>query len=194
MNVAYKRFGLTLAILSSILWVSAFLLSRDSYLLVAENITPSCDVNPFFSCGSVFNTWQAKILFSAPNQLFGVAGYMIVGTVGMVMFQGAQLKKWFWRSFTAGLLTAWVFLMWLFTQSVFVIGFLCLYCMIVWFVHTIIFFPFTIWAFKEGLLTNNVKTQQLAGKLLPYSWFPIVITFAVITISVMIQFPLLFSL
>jgi uncharacterized membrane protein len=193
MNVAYKRFGLTLVVLSLILWVSAFLLSRDSYLLAADNITPSCDVNPFFSCGSVFNTWQAKILFSAPNQLFGVAGYMIVGTVGMVMMQGVQLKQWFWRSFLIGLFAAWGFLMWLFTQSVFMIGFLCLYCMIVWFIHTIMFFPFTIWAFKEGLITDNVKVKKAAEMILPYSWLPIVVTFSVIIISIIVQFPLLFN-
>jgi uncharacterized membrane protein len=190
---SYQKFGIFVILSSVVLWVAAFLLSRDSYLLAAEGVTPSCDVNPFFSCGSVFGTWQAKVFLSAPNQLFGVAGYMIVGTVGVAMIQGAMFKQWFWRAFLTGMFLAWGFLMWLFTQSVFMIGFLCLYCMIVWAAHTVLLFPLTLWLMREGLLTGNIKVKEIGSLLLPYSWLPVVLTFSVIFVSILVQFPLLFA-
>jgi hypothetical protein len=45
---------------------------------------------------------------------------------------GANFKNWFWRGAVIGLGTAWVFVTWLFTQSIYSIGVLCPYCLVVW--------------------------------------------------------------
>lgn len=173
-------------------WFAAFSLAREGYLLASQGIRPSCDINPFFSCGNVMESWQASVFFDAPNQLYGVAGYVIPTVVGIALIQGAQFKRWFWVLFTLGMFAAWAFLMWLFYQAVFVIGFLCLYCMVVWVVHTIVFWPFLSWAMSRGLVSSGSRTVALGKATLPYSWLPIVITFAVMTISIRVQFPLLF--
>lgn len=171
-------------------WLAAFTLAREGYLLAAEGRTPSCNINPFFSCGNVMQSWQARVFFEAPNQLFGVAGYVIPIVVGIALLQGAKLQRWFWRLFSLGMFAAWAFLMWLFYQAVFVIGFLCLYCMVVWVVHTIVWWVFIAWAAKQGLLGDRLRS--FGQRVLPYTWLPIVLTFAVIAISIRVQFPLLF--
>jgi len=178
--------------LSTIMLAAAFLLVRDGYLLASENITPSCDVNPFFSCGNIFSTWQAQVFLSTPNPVYGLIGYTIMLTIFVATFQKAVFKPWFWRIFTIGVILAWGFLMWLFYQSVFTIGFLCLYCIIVWVIHTIFLFVFIPAMLKNNLIKVNEKVSEIGAKILPYMWVPIVLVFIIMIISVGMQFPLLF--
>lgn len=173
-------------------WFAAFTLAREGYLLAAAGIEPSCNINPFFSCGNVMESWQARVFFDAPNQLFGVAGYVIPTVVGVALIQGAKFRRWFWHLFTLGMFASWAFLMWLFYQAVFVIGFLCLYCMVVWVIHTIVWWIWLSWAMGHGLLGSAGWLTRLGSSTLGYTWLPIVVTFAVIAISIRIQFPLLF--
>jgi uncharacterized membrane protein len=188
-----QKWGIFTAVFSTIMLIASFMLVRDAYLLASTGTQPSCDVNPFFSCGNVFETWQAKVLFETPNPVFGLIGYTVILTVSVMMIQGITLKQWFWRVFAVGMFAAWGFLMWLFYQSVFMIGFLCLYCIIVWAAHTILLFPLTLWLMKEGVLYSKDNVKSIGGTLLPYSWLPIVAVFTVILVSIRIQFPLLFA-
>lgn len=174
-------------------WFAAFTLSREGYLLAKSGITPSCDINPFFSCGNVMESWQATVLFNAPNQLYGVAGFMLVATVGAAMLAGATMRRWFWVAFTIGIFAAYAWLMWMFVQAVFVIGFLCLYCMVVWAIHIPMWWIFLPWALKHGLLGDARGLRHVGAAWLPYAWVPIVINYAVIGLGILIQFPLLFS-
>jgi uncharacterized membrane protein len=91
----------------------------------------SCDISPFVSCGPLFDLWQASLL-GFPNAILGVAGFVAPIVVGVGIFAGANFKSWFWRCVVIGLGTAWVFVTWLFTQSVYNIGILCPYCLVVW--------------------------------------------------------------
>lgn len=188
-----RAMGWFIAIIGLISLVASFALARDGYLLAAEGKTPSCNINPFFSCGNVMESWQARVFVDAPNQLMGIAGWAVVATIGVALIQGAGFARWFWRSATLGMLGAWLFLMWLFVQAVFVIGFLCLYCMVVWTTHTILFWIFLPWAAREGLLGQAPWLQRTGQNVLPYAWVPIVATFATITLAIYVQFPLLFS-
>ncbi len=174
-------------------WFAAFTLAREGYQLALNGTTPSCNINPFFSCGSVMQSPQATLFFDTPNQLFGVAGYIAVAMVGAAMLSGATFRRTFWVVFTLGILAAYIWLMWMFVQAVFVIGFLCLYCMVVWAIHIPLWWIFLPWAMKQGMLSSSPVIKKAGALWLPYSWVMIVINYAVITISILIQFPLLFS-
>ncbi len=184
--------GWFITIIGLVSLIASFMLARDGYLLAAEGKTPTCDINPFFSCGNVMEAWQARIFFDAPNQLMGIAGWAVVATIGVSLLQGAGFQRWFWRVAGVGMFAAWLFLMWLFVQAAFAIGFLCLYCMVVWVTHTILFWVFIPWAAREGLFAESAGLRTIGGALLPYSWVPIVATFATITLTIYAQFPLLF--
>ena len=174
-------------------WLAAFTLAREGYQLALTGAPPSCDINPFFSCGNVMQSWQATLFFDAPNQLYGVAGFMIVATVGAALLAGATMRRWFWVFFTLGIFAAYVWLMWMFYQAVFVIGFLCLYCMVVWAFHIPLWWIFLPWALGQGMLGSSAKLRNFGKAWLPYSWILVVINYAVIGLSILIQFPLLFS-
>ena len=188
-----RAMGWLMTLIGLVSLAASFMLARDGYLLAAEGTTPTCDINPFFSCGNVMEAWQARLLFGAPNQLMGIAGWAVVATIGVALIQGAGFQRWFWRVAGLGMFGAWIFLMWLFVQAVFSIGFLCLYCMVVWVTHTILFWVFIPWAAKHGLFAESAGLQRIGAALLPFSWVPIVATFATITLTIFVQFPLLFT-
>ena len=95
------------------------------------NYVTSCDNSPFVSCGEVFRTWQAA-LFGFPNPLIGLVAFTIILTTAMVLFSGARPARWYWRGLQIGVSLGFIFVVWLWSQALFVIHILCLYCMAVW--------------------------------------------------------------
>lgn len=120
---------------------------------------PICNLNPILSCTSVADSSQAQA-FGFPNYFIGIAGYTAVATIGAALLAGAKFKRWFWQAATAGLALSVIFLTWLQFETLYRIGALCIFCMIVW-VATIPMFWYTVlYVLREG----HVKTpKRLAG-------------------------------
>jgi uncharacterized membrane protein len=107
-------------------------LTIDRFKLLTDPQTALvCDISPFVTCGPVMSS-AAGALFGFPNPLLGIAGFAIAGTTGMVLLAGARLSRWYLIGFELGCLAAAVFITWLQTQSLYVIGALCIWCMCVW--------------------------------------------------------------
>ncbi|TFV60417.1 vitamin K epoxide reductase family protein [Mycobacterium sp. PS03-16] len=100
-------------------------------LLIDPSYTPSCSLNPVLSCGSVMVTPQAA-LFGFPNPLIGIAGFSVVVVTGVLAVARVRLPRWYWSGLAVGTLLATVFVHWLIFQSLYRIGALCPYCMVVW--------------------------------------------------------------
>ena len=119
--------------------VAAFVLTVEKIAMIADpSYLPSCSLNPVLSCGSVMATPQASV-FGFPNSLLGVAGFAAVAATGAALLAGARLAGWFWLGLQAGVTAGIVFVHWLIAQSLYRIGALCPYCMIVWAVTIPIF-------------------------------------------------------
>ena len=129
----------TLTLGGLISFVAAFTLTIERFEL-AENpkYVPSCSFNPVLSCGSVMATPQAA-LFGFPNPLLGIAGFAVAITTGMALLAGARLAGWYWAGLQVGVTAATVFIGWLIYSSLYSIGALCPYCMVVWAVTLPIF-------------------------------------------------------
>lgn len=117
---------------------AATLLTEKIKVLADPDYVPSCSLNPVLSCGSVLNTPQAEA-FGFPNPIIGIAGFAITLTVGVAVIAGARLAGWFWLGLLAGATFGAVFVHWLIFQSLYRIGALCPYCMVVWAVTIPIF-------------------------------------------------------
>lgn len=102
---------------------------------------PICNLNPIFSCTNVADSAQAEA-FKFPNYFLGIGGYAAVATIGAAMLAGARFKRWFWLLTEAGLVFATGFIHWLIFNTLYSIGALCIFCMIVW-VATIPVFWYT---------------------------------------------------
>ncbi|WP_349269268.1 membrane protein [Mycolicibacterium parafortuitum] len=100
-------------------------------LLINPDYVPSCSINPVLSCGSVMITPQAS-LFGFPNPLIGIVAFTVVVVTGVLALARVNLPRWYWAGLAAGTLLGAVFVHWLIFQSLYRIGALCPYCMVVW--------------------------------------------------------------
>jgi uncharacterized membrane protein len=111
---------------------ASFTLFIEKLAMIADPAyVPSCSINPVLSCGSIMKTDQSAA-FGFPNPVLGIAGFTIVVTIGFAMFGGATFRRWFWKGMLLGTAAGVVFVHWLIFQSLYRIGALCPYCMVVW--------------------------------------------------------------
>lgn len=160
--------------------LASFVLTVERFWMFKNpSYSPSCNINPLFSCVSVANTPQSET-FGFPNMLFGVVAYAMVMAVGAVMLAGGRMKPWFWQIFGLGTLGGIIFVHWLFVQSVYVIGALCVYCMSVWAATAPIFWYTFIFNVQEGNIKFLSKYKGLQDFLCKYhglilaSWYFII--------------------
>ncbi len=131
------------------LLAAAIIMIDKIELLKNPNATFLCDINPIVSCGSVMQSAQANA-FGFPNPIIGLAGFPVLIVTGVVMLAGAQLKRWYWIGLQLGTIFGLCFVHWLFFQSVYHIGALCPYCMVVWVVTITSFWYVTLYNLEKG--------------------------------------------
>lgn len=100
-------------------------------ILINPEYVPSCSINPVLSCGSVMITPQASA-FGFPNPLIGIVSFTIVALTGVLAVAKVALPRWYWGGLAIGALLGVGFIHWLIFQSLYRIGALCPYCMVVW--------------------------------------------------------------
>ena len=184
--VASRR-PLSLAVLlivaGAIGWYAAFALTLDK-LAVLEN--PQADLDCNFSvivqCGLNLGSWQGSLL-GFPNPLLGLGGFVAPIAVGVAMLAGATFARWFWIALNVGVLGAFAFILWLAYQSIFNLGTLCPWCMLVWSVTIPMFWALTL---------ANARAGRFGARLVPlgsrlYSWVPVITVVGYILIAVVAQ-------
>ncbi len=129
-------------------------------VLSNPDFVPNCDINPVLSCGSVINTEQAS-LFGFPNPVLGVIGFTIVIMFGALLFTGVELPRAMWVGLNLGALAGMFFVIWLVGQSLYVIGALCPWCMVVWAVTIPIFWQVTIDNLASGRLSLGKSLSEI---------------------------------
>ncbi|MET0135163.1 MAG: vitamin K epoxide reductase family protein [Kibdelosporangium sp.] len=147
-------------------------------LLKNPAYVPSCSIDPVLSCGSIMRTWQAEF-FGFPNPLLGIAGFAVVTTVGVVLLTGARLPRWFWLGTQFGALLGVLFVHWLMYQSLYVIGALCPYCVIVWLVTILVFWYTTL---------HNLPPGRLGAVLTGYHGVVLTVWYLLVVLAVLQAF------
>jgi uncharacterized membrane protein len=128
------------------------------------HFVPICNLNPVLSCTSVADSAQSHA-FGFPNYFIGIAGYAVLATIGITIFAGAQFRRWFWRATEAGLAFAFAFVTWLQFQTLYRIGALCIFCMIIWAVTGPMFWYTTLY----NLRAKNIKTPPKLTKIVAFA-------------------------
>ena len=124
--------------------VASFVLAVEKYALLADpSYVPTCSLNPVLSCGSIMASSQAEA-FGFPNPLLGIAGFAVVISTGAALLAGARVAGWFWGGLQVGVTLAAFFVHWLVFSSLYRIGALCPYCMVVWAVTIPMFWYVTL--------------------------------------------------
>jgi uncharacterized membrane protein len=156
-------------------WWAAFSLTVEKFdKLVNPAAAASCDFSVLVQCSANLDSWQGS-LFGFPNPLLGLTAWMAPIVVGVAILAGARFARWFWWCFWAGTALAFAFVVWLITQSIFVLGTLCPWCMVTWVVTIPTFYAVTV----HVLRISGVRWAARAGV-----WVPLaaIVSYAVIAL------------
>lgn len=155
--------------------VASFVLTVEKIALLKDPFyVPTCSINPVLSCGSIMKTEQAE-LFGFPNPLIGIAGFAVVTTLGVLLLAGVELPSWVWIGLQVGVTFGVLFVHWLIVQSLYEIGALCPYCMVVWAVTIPIFWYTTLRNIRPAFQYHSVVLVLwyllIAAGVLQAFWF-----------------------
>jgi uncharacterized membrane protein len=129
--------ALLLIVTGAIGLLASFILSIDKVQQLQDKIAGNesvfaCDFSVWVSCSSVMASPQSAA-FGFPNSFIGVTGFAVVLTLGVVwLADNGPAKGWIWAGLQAGTVFGIAFVTWLQIQSIYKIGALCPYCMVVW--------------------------------------------------------------
>lgn len=186
-------FALLLVFAGLVGWFASFqLLVEKIETLIDPTHIPSCNISPLVSCGPNMNSEQGSVL-GFPNPILGVAGFMAPIVVGFALLAGARFARWFWGLFTLGMAAAFAFGCWLVVQSIYVLGTLCPYCMVVWLVTIPLFWYLLIATGAMGVWGRGA-VKRVARSALPWTWLLAVLCYVVIAAMAQLRLDVIASL
>lgn len=178
-----RSFGIMLVVLGGFGLAAAFTLAVDKYRILEDpSYVPSCNLNPVLSCGSVMKTDQAQA-FGFPNPLIGLVAFGIVITLGVLITSRVRLPRWVMGGLALGAVLGAVFVHWLAFQSMYRIGALCPWCMVVW---TAVL-PITLWSVLQA--ANGVASLRPVARAV-WSWRFVVLVawYLVFVVAALVEF------
>jgi len=164
-------------------WYSSFALTLDKIaVLMNPEADIDCNISVIVQCGKNLGSWQGAVL-GFPNPLIGLGGFVAPIAVGVSLLAGATFARWFWIAFNAGVAAAFLFCIWLPYQSIFNLGTLCPWCLVVWSIVIPMFWTLTLHNARSGIFGARLKPL---GESL-YSWVPAITVLGYIIILVIAQ-------
>lgn len=160
-----NRFIFTTMLLSALTSLVASLVLSVDALRIAENpdLALTCDINAVLSCGTVARSWQAELL-GFPNAYLGLMADPVVITIAVASLGGVRFPRWFMTAAQVVYLVGVVFAYWLFQQSVWVIGAMCPWCLLVTVSTTLVFTTLTHVNIRDGNLPLPDRWQAAAQR------------------------------
>lgn len=153
-------------------WWAAFNLTLDKFAVLKNpDAALSCNLSVLVSCGKNLSSAQGSA-FGFPNPLIGLGGFAAVIAVGVGLLAGARFAAWFWIAFNIGIAGALAFVIWLIGTSLFALGTLCPWCMLVWSATIPLFWVVTLRNLRDGIYGEGART---AGRVLMPWVIPITI-------------------
>ncbi|RSM68052.1 vitamin K epoxide reductase [Actinoplanes sp. ATCC 53533] len=170
--------------------IASFVLAVDAVKLAADPTAElSCDINAVISCGTVAAAWQSQLL-GFPNAFLGLIAEPVVITLAVACLGGVRFPRWFMFAaqvvYTIGLGFAY----WLFYQSMFHIGALCPWCLLVTLSTTLVFATLTHVNIRDGNLFLPARLQEtLAGAVRAnLDLIVVVIWLLILTLAVVVKY------
>ncbi|ASE07851.2 vitamin K epoxide reductase [Jonesia denitrificans] len=142
--------------------VAAFVLAVEA-LHLAEDPTASlaCDVNAVLSCGTVAQSWQAEA-FGFPNVFLGLMFESAAIMMALIGLSGVRIPRWLAIAEQVIYTFALLFALWLFSQSMWVIGALCPWCMLITYSTGFIFLSMLHYNIRERNLWRSGRGAKIA--------------------------------
>ncbi|MEV4128247.1 vitamin K epoxide reductase family protein [Nocardia sp. NPDC049707] len=161
-------------------WLASVTLTVERFKLFTDpSYRPSCSINPILSCGNVMTTEQAA-RFGFPNPIIGIVGFSVVVTLAVLAVANVRFPRWIWGGLWVGTVLGTVFICWLIFQSLYRIGALCPYCMVVWAIITPLLAVTTeqVWGAAHGPMRIVVE----------WRWTFVAVFYAVVLLLIFLKF------
>ena len=151
-------FAITLIVTGIVGWWAAFSLTLDKIAVLKHpDAVLDCNVSVLVQCGKNLGSWQGSVL-GFPNPIIGLAAWIAPIIVGVSLLAGARFARWYWVLFNLGVAGAMAFVIWLMSQSIFVLGTLCPWCMLTWSMVIPLFFTVTVRNAAEGVFGERLRS------------------------------------
>jgi len=165
-------------------WWAAFSLTMERIAqLKNPGAAASCDFSVLVQCSANLQSPQGSV-FGFPNPIIGLTAWAAPIVVGMALLAGARFARWFWALFWLGFALALTFVIWLITQSIFVLATLCPWCMVTWAVVIPSFFVVTLHVLRGGVIPSR-PVSRVADRLMV--WVPLMTLGAFVVIALIAQ-------
>ena len=166
-------------------WIAAFALTVEKFVTLTNPTAPlGCDFSVLVQCRANLESWQGS-LFGFPNPVIGLAAWIAPLVVGVAILAGARFARWFWVLFNLGIVAALAFVIWLISQSVFVLGTLCPWCMVTWSVTIPLFWAVTLYNLREGNIPVPAGVRRVAAAV--YGWVPAITLASYLVVALIAQ-------
>jgi uncharacterized membrane protein len=166
-------------------WIAAFALTVEKFVLLTDPTEAlGCDFSVLVQCRANLESWQGS-LFGFPNPVIGLAAWIAPIVVGVALLAGARFARWFWVLFNLGVVGALAFVIWLISQSVFVLGTLCPWCMVTWSATIPLFWAVTLYNLREGNIPLGARVRRLGAAL--YGWVPAITLASYLVVALIAQ-------
>lgn len=181
--------GVLLIITGLLGLLGAFSLSveRIELLLYPEEAL-GCDLNPFLSCSGAIESDQGAV-FGFPNPFLGLMAFPAPIIMGVLTLGRVAMPRWVWTVFSIGVLGGIVLVLWLAQQSIFVLGFVCPWCFLVWMAMYAMAFPLWTWAFGAGGLPAPAGLRRTAARFSSWGWVLSLALAVIVVVTIMIALP-----
>lgn len=165
--------------------LASFELTLDKFFALEH---PGAKTNCFYSlvvqCDKNLASWQGS-LFGFPNPVVGLVCFTAPIFVGVFVLAGVRFPRWIWALFNVGMFGGILFVMWLITESIFFLGTLCPWCMLVWSVVIPMSIATTLYNLAQGNLLPGPGARRFGSAL--YGWTPLITLLVYVTVAVMSQ-------
>jgi len=162
--------------------LAAFVLSVEAIQLAKNpNASLSCSVNVVLNCATVAKHPTSE-LFGFPNSFLGMIAEPVVITVAIAGLAGIAFPRRFMFSAQIGYTLGLIFAIYLFFTSMFVIGALCPWCLLVTASTIFVWFSITRYNIRENNLYLPKKIQKAAHTFIEKDYDKVVLGSLIVAI------------
>ncbi|GAA2172864.1 hypothetical protein GCM10009846_12460 [Agrococcus versicolor] len=182
--------AIVLAVTGAAGLLAAFTLAVERvHLLEDPEATLGCDISPLVTCSGVMAEPQARVFLDIPNPFFGIICFTAVLVMAALALGRVRLPRWIWTTFTVGVLLGLVFALWLWQQSVFVLGVVCPWCFLVYMTMSALAPTLTIWAIGSGAVPAPAPVRRVLAHWGEWSWVVSLLLAMTIVLAIVLRLP-----
>ncbi|KIP53616.1 vitamin K epoxide reductase family protein [Leucobacter komagatae] len=175
-----RGFAIFTIILGAIGLFAAFELATEYMKTLQQpDYIANCELSVLVTCGPNMDSPQGSV-FGFSNTILGLMAFVAPIAVGVAMLAGARFSAWFWWLYRAGLALGTFFIFWLFSHSVFTLGTLCPWCMVVWTVMIPLFFFTAFRPEARGYYKASPGLTKAFAAVNSWAWVLVLVSYLVI--------------